>query len=255
MTHAQEILRQEFKKRKDRNPHFSLRAFAKWLGTSPAQLSQMMAGKRPITLKSMNKFSERLGFSPLEKKKIFNSLLQQHDFIETTAQKKNLHLQEDQFRLISDWFHFAILSLTRVKGAHSDPRWIARRLGIPVEQAHEALLRLQRLGLLELKPFFRQLGDPIEMTSSISSEAIRKYHKQNLNLAAEKIETVPVEMREFQSMTLTLNPQKISAFKNQMDEFLQQAVELSESEIGTEVYQLNVQLFPITQSSTTSEGL
>lgn len=246
MTSPQQLLLDEFDKRRTRNPNFSLRAFAKWLGISPAQLSQMMTGKRPITFKSMNKISNRLGLSPLEKKNIFSSILKDQHFVEPTHEKK-LILQEDQFRLISDWYHLAILSLTKVKDAQADPRWISRRLGISLEQAHQALLRLERMGIIETKPKFRQLTEPFEAVSQIPSDAIRKYHKQNLNLATEKIDTVPLQLRQFQSISLPVNGKKIEAFKDLIDDFLSQASDLADSQVATEIYHLNVQLFPVTQ--------
>lgn len=246
MQNPHELLASEFKKRKERNPNFSLRSFAKWLGVSPAQLSQMIAGKRPVTLKSMKKITERLGLSPSEKKSLILTFLQQKKFIENSEEKKVLKMQEDQFRLISDWYHFAILSLSQLKGSHSDPRWIARRLGISVEQAHQALLRLERLGIVQIKPQLRQVSDPLEVVSHTTSEAIRKYHKQNMNLALEKIETVPNQLRQFQSISIPLNPKNLEQFKKLIDEFLNQASDLSEKYEGIEVYNLNVQLFPVT---------
>lgn len=246
MEQAQHFLTQEFLKRKERNPNFSLRSFAKWLDISPAQLSQMMTGKRPITLNSLKKIGLRVGLSPLEQKNLLTSLLKQKKMLAPDQDKKIIHMQEDQFRVISDWYHFAILSLTQIKGAQSDPRWIARRLGINVDEANQALMRLQRLGIIQLKPTFKQIGEPIQVSSAMPSEAIRKYHKQNLNLAIEKIDTVPVNLREYQSISFPMSPKHVALFKKQIDEFLEQAAELSENTAGSEIYNLNVQLFPIT---------
>jgi uncharacterized protein (TIGR02147 family) len=246
MQNPVEILNQEFNKRRTRNPNFSLRSFAKWLKISPAQLSQMMTGKRPVTLNSVKKISERLELSPIEKKALINSLLKDKDFIQPNTDKKLVHMQEDQFRVISDWYHFAILSLTKLKEAKADPRWIARRLGINVEQAHQAMLRLERMGIIQTKPDFKQICEPIEVVSTVPSDAIRKYHKQNLGLATEKIDTIPLHLREYQSISIPLNPKHVKLFKKHIDDFLEQASELSDKQNGMEIYNLNVQLFPVT---------
>ena len=246
MQNAVEMLNSEFNKRKGRNPNFSLRSFAKWLKISPAQLSQMMTSKRPITINSAQKIGDRLGLSPIEKKALINSLLREKGSLPPPTDSKRLHMKEDQFRVISDWYHFAILSLTKVEGAKPDPRWIAQRLGIQVDQANQALLRLERMGILQIKPTFKQICEPIEVVSSIPSEAIQKYHKQNLNLAIEKIESVPVKFREYQSISISLNPKHIKIFKEHIDEFLDQVDELSDQKEGSEIYNLNVQLFPLT---------
>lgn len=243
MLNAQELLINELNRRKSANPNFSLRSFAKWLGLSPAQLSQMLTGKRTITVKSMKKISERLGLSPNERHSLAGSLLQTETELH---EKQYLRLRDDEFHLISDWYHMAILSLTKIKGAKADPRWVARRLGLSLEEAHQALLRLERLGIIETKPQFRQISPPLEMVSEVPSEAIRKYHIQNLTLAAEKIELVEVSKRQFQSISIPLNPEKIEKFKKLIDSFLASAHELSRKNEGQEIYNLNVQLFPVT---------
>jgi uncharacterized protein (TIGR02147 family) len=204
----------------------------------------MMSGKRSITAKTIKKFSQKLDLSPFEKKQWMSSSVQEE---QTSIEKKTLQLQEDQFRMISDWYHFAILAMTRLKNTQSDPRWVARELGIDVQDAHQALLRLVRLEILETKPKLKQISDPIEVTSDIPSEAIRKYHKQNLNLAAEKIETIPNSLREYQSVSLTLNPNQMKAYKKLIDDFMEQASEMQNNDKNQVIYNLNVQLFPVSK--------
>lgn len=244
MDAGSELLKSEFKKRKERNANFSMRAFARWLNISPAQLSQMMSGKRPTTQQSLKKISSRLSLSPTQKKRLFASVIGDQTSMEATSLKQ---LDEDKFQLIADWYHLAILSLTRIKNSKSDPRWIAQKLNIPTDTANEALQRLVRLNLLETKPEFKQVGNPFQVSSEVGSLAIQKYHKQNLNLAAEKIETVPVSEREFQSVSMAMSSKKVKAFKKLIDDFLAEAQELGAEQEPNDIYQLNVQLFPITK--------
>lgn len=39
-------------------------------------------------------------------------------------------LSMDQFAIIADWYHFAILNLINTPGFKSDISWIAKRLGL-----------------------------------------------------------------------------------------------------------------------------
>lgn len=248
MQTPQEILASEFKKRKDNNPNFSLRSFARWLGISPAQLSQMITGKRNISLKTLAKINNRLDLSPLEKKSVLNSLLESKKHNTRIEDTKTLLMKEDQFRIIADWYHFAILALTKINNAKADPRWISRRLGISVSEANQAVIRLVRLGLLQTKEAFKQVSDPISVGSNVPSEAIRKYHKQNLSLAIEKIETIPNNLREFQSISIPVNLDSLKKYKVLIDQFLEEISQTSNKESGSEIYNLNVQFFPITKS-------
>ena len=246
MHTPQDFINSEYKKRKERNPNYSLRSFARWLNVSPAQLSQMMTGKRSITLKTMKKINDRLGLSPASSQDLVQTLLKQKNILQPDVIRTVKDLKEDEFRLVSDWYHLAILSLTKVRAAKSDPRWVARRLGIKVEDANQALLRLERMGLLELKPVFRQIGEPFEVISDVSSAAIQKYHKQNLGLAIEKVESTDVSVRQFQSITFPMNPALVKVLKKEIDEFLNRSFDKSQGPNPTEVYNLNVQLFPVT---------
>lgn len=246
MSELTDLLKVEFESRRKKNPQFSLRAFARWLGLSPAQVSQIMSGKRTITTKSFAKISDKLSLSPFEQKKYMYATKGKSQ-TDQGAQKKKL--TEDQFRLIADWYHMAILSLTRVKDAKSDSRWIAQQLGITVQQANEATSRLVRLGCLQLKPEFKQIGEPFEVTSDIPSTAIRKYHQQCLQLAAEKIEQVSLEKRQIQSLNFPMSLKTLPKFKILIDTFLDDALSLTEKsgKQQEEVFQLNVQLIPVTQ--------
>ncbi len=243
-------LKQEFNRRQERNPEFSLRAFARWLKVSPGQLSQILSGKRPLSPKMALALSNRLGHSPREKLDFLSnaSATLSAEQSRKRQSERFLDLEDDRFRAIADWHHLAILSLTRVKGAKSEPRWIARRLGMSSSEANESLSRLVRLGLLSLKPKFEQLSDPIRIAPRAGSQAVRPYHHQNLSLAIEKLEAVPKELRDFQSITLAINPKRIERLRGRIDEFLTEASDILDDGDLQEVYTLAFQLFPVSRS-------
>lgn len=239
-----EMLKSELQDRQQRNPNFSVRAFARWLEISPAQLSQLMSGKRRVTVSMGHKIVEKLGLSPMERQSLMTSL---PGWVETKSESAQVRqLQEDHFRLISDWYHFAILSLTRLPRAEGHPRWVSSQLGISMETAREGMDRLVRLGLLKLSPTFKQIGDPINVSSEDPSQAIRKYHKQMLQLAGEKIDTTENQYKDFQGVTLAIDRKKIPMARQIIDEALNKITETLESGTSNDVYSCSVQLFPLT---------
>jgi len=251
MSLTAEFLKSEFTKRKTKNPNFSVRAFARWLELSPAQVSQVMSGKRPLTLKALEKINKKLDISPFEKQTLVDSLVGNsskiHNLTSLTVEQQSFRsLSEDQFKLMADWYHVAILSLTRIPDAKADPRWIARKLNISVEDASEALQRLLRLGIVETAPKFRQIGDPLKVISEVPSSAIRRYHKQNLALASEKVETIENSMKNFESLCIAISIKDIPQLKTHIDRFLNQIQKFSDKSKPDHVYNLNLQLFPIT---------
>ncbi len=162
-SQIQKLLVAELEVRKKRNPQYSLRAFALSLGVSPAQLSQIISGRRNITIKSLQKISQGLGLAPSEVENYLKDWsLQKLDFQHEDPKVRNKkNLLDDEFKLISEWYHFAILSLVKLRGASTQPEWIAAKLGISERVAEEAVRRLQRLKILAPGTKLQQICPPL----------------------------------------------------------------------------------------------
>jgi uncharacterized protein (TIGR02147 family) len=215
------------------------------LQVSPSQLSQIVSGKRQITAQFIKQVAKKLSLSPSEVKRV----LQAH-LTPEAAERGLFHqhkLQEDQFALIADWYHFAILSLTKVKGARKDPAWIANRLGITQQEARASLERLERLRILSPGSKFKQISDPISATSEIPSQAIQRFHRGILGLAIEKLASVPVEQRDYSVITFAGNTKKMKRVKELIENFQNEISEMMESSEHDQVYSLACQIFPLIQ--------
>jgi plasmid maintenance system antidote protein VapI len=60
----QDIIAKAFEERKQRNPNYSLRAFARDVGISAAQLSRILRGQREISTEQACKIAFSLKLSP-----------------------------------------------------------------------------------------------------------------------------------------------------------------------------------------------
>jgi len=235
------VLKKELERRKGFTPSYSMRKFAKDLNISPAQLSQLISEKRNISDKVLQKISRVLELSSSETKQLRN-------ITESGANLSKNELREDHFKLISDWYHFAILSLSEIKGSKADSRQIAKKFGISLEEANEAIFRLRRLGLIKIheNDTFEQIQKDLHIESKTKSESIQKYHSQNLRLAEYKLKTIEPEKREFSSMTMAIDPNKLARARILINQFKEDMTELLESGNKKDVYQLSIQLFPLT---------
>ena len=235
-----DYLQNDFRTRARKNSSFSLRAYAKILDISPTHLSLILAKKRKVSPASAMKIAFQLGITPSETVE----RLQIHRKKQQDSKLKKLNNHE--FKLISEWYHFAILGLADLKTNLAEPRWIATKLGIPVSIADQAFRNLQKHGYLSVKGGQFRFTNYFETNTDISSEDIRKFHKQALNLASSKIEEVEVELREYISMTIALNDKNIKAAKLKLRKFKEEMEK--ELDVGpkTAVYQLNLQFFPLT---------
>lgn len=250
------VLREELAKRQRVNAAYSLRAFAKTLGMQPPTLSAVLAGKRPLPTSAAETLPEKLAFSPAEKKRFLNSVYYRKvpapivQSIEAAAASTVLN-DELHFKIIAEWEHYAILTLVETHGFKPEKTWIAKRLKISEATAQAALNRLQESGLVSIDKAGRLKLHQVNVTTTedLTSTALRQSHKEALTLGADKLDSVAVELRDFSSMTMAVCPEKLPEAKKLIRSFQKQLCALLEEGKRTEVYQLCVQLYPLTDTS------
>src|SRR5262249_38507672 len=150
-------------------------------------------------------------------------------------------LEESEFEPISEWYYFAILSLGKLKDNQASAKWISKQLGISFPEAKAAYEKLKACGYIkEANGKFSQATRPLHSSRDIPSRTIRRYHKQNLDLAKDRMETVPVELREYTSMTIAVDRQKLARAKKMIHEFKLRLSRYLESEPADDVYTLAI---------------
>jgi uncharacterized protein (TIGR02147 family) len=246
-------LREEFARRQRANTSYSLRAFAKQLGMQAPTLSAVLAGKRPLSMAAAETLPEKLSFSPAEKKRFLNSVYYRkappavvHSIEESSAAKT---LREElHFKIIAEWEHYAVLTLVETRGFRAEKGWIAKRLRISDARAQTALDRLKEAGLISVDSIGRtRLHQVNVMTTSeeTASVALRQSHREALTMGIEKLESLPIELRDFSSMTIAVSMDKLKDAKKLIRNFQEQISKLLEDGKRTEVYQICVQLYPL----------
>lgn len=239
------ILLDEFATRKKKNPAYSLRAYARDLNISVTALSDVLAQKRDLSKKNLKKISDRLGWGPEKSAKIFGELKEQASEI---SQKEFFSLEEDSFRLISDWYYFAILALANTPKPSSNPRWIAEQLSISVQEAKVAIERLRRLGLVSTESGrLKQKTKTVSVLNNAPSTAIRLFHRENLRLAERSIDEVPMQLRDLGAITFPADSKRLELARKELIKFRRKIARLMEGKSPTSVYTLALQLFPVSR--------
>jgi uncharacterized protein (TIGR02147 family) len=256
-TTPREFLAEELARRTQANPRYSQRAFARQLGLSAGELSEVMRGKRALSVRSALRIANSLGFKPIETQRLLH--LCQFDKTQVISgteqilaplsedERNSRGLSMDLFRVVSDWFCFAILNLADTDGFRFDSAWIARRLGISVAEVRVGLERLERIGLIERDSKNRLIvaKDYVLSPSGIPSEAIRNYHRQILERAIQALETQSVNEREVTGVGLAIDPRDMPEIQKQVSDFHDKIVAdfARTGSRAKEVYQLESILF------------
>lgn len=247
----QKLLTEKLLEARTKNPAYSLRAFAKRIGISPSMLSEVLSGKRNAAEDTARKIALRLHLSPEEAQKVLAPYTNRRLGLShpTSSRAAYTQLSMDQYWVISEWYHFAILSLAETDGFSSAPSWIARRLGIRLQEAKDALSRLERLELLERDSKGRLLptGAQYATSDEVADVSIRKSHAQDLELARRSLDADEISQRDFVAITMAIDPRRLPSAKKMVREFRDRLCAHLESGKKTEVYKMCMNLFPLTK--------
>lgn len=249
MNTTPSLLLRYLEKKKKKNPQFSLRSLARGIEISPSQLSSIINKKKKLSPNQAIKIIQKLNLTEQESLELLSDI---HPELKNALNRKmeTQELTDEEFSLISNWIHFAILSLSYFKDNQADCYWISKKLNVPQAEIEPAFRRLEKLGLVEVcGQKFIQTTKPLTTTTDIPSEAIRSHHRQNLELALSKLESVDVLEREYSSITLPINFQNMTKAKVMINEFKKKLYKELKCDDPTDVYTLSVQFFPLTKAT------
>lgn len=199
----------------------SSRWMALRLAIDPSLFSKILAGERHLAPSRVEPVCDLAGLEG-DEAEYFRLLVQyarskghreaQACFQKMTQLRKvsPVPLQGIQSAYWEKWENVAIRELMSTRTVEDDPESIGRKLRPPVaaRRVRQALSTLQDLGLASkdangvwhrTEPFLRDGPE-------VDPEVLRHFHRQNLLMAAEAIEAVPKELRDFSSLTFTLPP-------------------------------------------------
>ncbi len=262
MKDANQILKNILSERQAANGSYSLRAFARDLGISAPQLSNVMNGNRGLSPATTEKVMARLSLDPLEKEIFKSSLkanfaLSKKERISSKAKLAELNqnstakfLDLDLFKAISNWHHFALLELIKIS-PHSErtPAKFSEKLDVSENEVQLALGRLERLELIQkTKTSYQVNQDTVIADQGIPTEAIRNFHRQLLEKSIQALAFQSKDQRYGYSAAMPVKVKNVARAKKLIQKFrLDFAKEISTQEGGEEIYGLCFQFFQLTK--------
>lgn len=242
-------------------PGVSLRSIAMNAGLSPSHLSRVLKGEKRLSSESALALAKTLKLNQKD-----TSLLQcllraekttspkiRSEMIQRAirlSNSKTMFIDAEKFRLISDWYHFAILALSKTKTFKHHAKYIAQRLGISSSEARLAIERLIRLGIITIENGkVKEAKTEIETSDDVQNSAIQKWHRETLTKAIDALESQSLEEREFQGVHLSVKQSQIPAVKARIREFIKAINAEFDTDGGDEVYQVSAQLFRLSNKN------
>jgi uncharacterized protein (TIGR02147 family) len=247
-TDLREALRNELARRCARNPRYSLRAFARHLGTDHSTLSQILRGRRALAVRTIERMCTRLGIDKDQRERfVVAERMRRRQTADEPEQIRRLG--RDAMLLLSDWRHFAVLELTRLDAFKPDSRWIARVLGASVDDVNIVVQRLLRFGLLQMTDAGRWTANgstaPITFSELLDAVALRLSTRgASLPAATTECDYRPGDRSE---TTLAVDSRRVNAAIEIMERCRSDVAKLLTSgDQKDDVYRLEISLLPAT---------
>jgi uncharacterized protein (TIGR02147 family) len=250
MDHYAEIIKLELDSRKSRNPHYSLRAFAQFLGMSSGALSEIIQKKRRLGLRKGLEVVEKLNLGPEEKDQFIDLLRNQKTDMTTnhnsSISSKNLAFELIEF--VSSPACTAIFALSDLHDFELEINYIKSKLEFKEDEIKSAINTMESIGLIESKGgerFFSQ--DFVFSPDVIPSRAIKNYHHKMLLLAQKAIDEQELERRNVMGLTFAVDENQLPKIKKEIDSFHKRIIKKYQSGKKNRVYHFESALFEMTK--------
>lgn len=255
---------------KARRPRYSYRAFARAAeAKSPNYLKLVIDGRRNLSENMAERFGRACGLQG-EALEYFLDLVR---FNQATgsgererAYKRLSSLRGYQevhplAQAISEyhqaWYIPAIRELCARSDAKADPRWLANTLmpRISEKEAKRALTILLRLGLVE-EENGKLLRRDLQVSTGPQTHSVHlnRFHREMLSRAGDALARLGPKERDLSSVTLCMGPEGLAKLRKATQDYRRQLLALEQlEEDPRQVFQVNIQLFPLSQPEPSEE--
>jgi uncharacterized protein (TIGR02147 family) len=255
-------LKEFYEDRKKANSFFSYRYMGAKVGMDPGYLVKVIQGKYHIAESSVAKFTalckldekESAYFSAMVSFAKAKSETQTKLNFEKLLSLKNVksaRLEAHQYEFYKQWHYSAVRALLGWYNFSGNYRDLGRKLSpaISAKEAKQAVRLLEKLDLIR-----KNKNGRYELTNTVittgkdwKSIAVREFQLQTMDRARESLTRHEKELRDISTVTISVAFSEIEEIKARIGELRSSILNLaSENPNPDSVYQLNIQLVPLT---------
>lgn len=274
MKPAFEVLRGYFDRKRQKTPGLSLRSLASKMKLSPAYVSKVLSGKKPIPLNKIKCFARYLEIDAFGVRKIQRLAMAEQNFDEDVIGNVTLDLavkpqrsklpsenltnvSTQKYSVLEEWYYLPILDLVACADFSAEPKWIAKRLGLREVVAASAWRKLVDMECVESTvDGWRKVSERILFPNSRIDPLIQKFHIAMMKRAADELlqkrEQSDFDRRTVLGATVSSNEKSVQKAKKYLEEAFCMAAEILNEGPADQVYFLGLQSFPLTKNDPVS---
>ncbi len=255
MEYYRQVLKQDYEKRLAKNNAFSIRSYSRYLNIPQSTLLGVLNNKRDLPLRYVDLLINKMELAPSEKGLFEKSVrlskqnLKEIGSVKIDNSDERVFDEQIDFDIISSWKYLAFLNLFKLTDNQFDPENFSKRLGISVQEVEKLKSDLLLREYIQERDgrYFRS-NTKFSSTQDIKSKALKYAHLDILDLAKDKIDSVDIEDRFYSSTIFPVKKEKIVQAKKIIREFRDKLSDFLSDNPSDEVYNLSVQLFPLTEN-------
>jgi len=260
------FLKDYYVQQKKDNPNFSYRYFGRIAGLKTSSLyKSIIDGKRNMSPATIRKFIKGLKLQKRQAEYFENLVLSNqaktdedrdlyfNRLISAKPQAKLTGIDKDQYAYYTKPYFVIIREMVALPGFREDPLWIADKIDLAIspQQAEEAVHVLIRLGLLKRNKEGKLVHSNTTVITPPEIESVDIFNFQRLMINMSKIAMLKSnpKFRDFPSMTIPIPLESLEEIRKKIREFqkeLAHQISNGPENFGS-VFQLNIQLFPVTK--------
>lgn len=258
-----DFLKDFYYEKKLTSPFFSYRLLGSKIGIDASHLVKIFQKQRHIGTASIETFIAFCGLSGSEAE-YFSTLVQ---FTKSKSERngkvlferllrlkgvRKFALEKKHYEFYTTWYYSAILTLLYFYPFHDDYKALAGKLtpSITEGQARKAVKLLESLGLIARDALgtYRLTNTIITSGDQCRSIAVKTFQEETMRLAMESLYRHAPEKRNISTVTITISESDLPEISELIASFRESLLKFAEEKKDPDrVYQLNIQLYPLTK--------
>lgn len=257
-----DFLRDYYLDKKKNSPFFSYRFIGNHVDMDSSFIVKVLHGDRHIAIKKINLFAKLLKLSK-DEAAYFEMLVyfakaktdQQRklffDKLFTCSPVSARKLDIGQYEFFRKWYYSAVWSIINCIPFAGDYRSLAAQCmpAISPNEAKRAVNLLESLGVIARENDGRYHTTTTNLTTGQNwhSFVVENYQREMIRLAGEAIQRFPKQEREISTVTMCVDEKTMPEIQAYVQQFRTSLIKLANSrgENGGRVFQLNIQVFPL----------
>jgi uncharacterized protein (TIGR02147 family) len=256
-------LRDFYEEQKKESLFFSYRFIGNKVGMDSSFVIKVLQGQLHISAQKIPDFTKICNFD--EKKAAYFEALVYFNKAKTEKESK-LYFEKllsinnvpsdkitgEQYKFFTKWYYSAVWCLLNFYKCNRNFRELGEQLDpcITAKQAKESIRLLDTLGLIVMGDdgFYQVTSLNLTTGQEWHSLAIAQYQLEMLKLAQESLERFEKNERDISTLTMNISTEALKEIREVTNEYRDSLKKIANRyKDANRVYQLNIQLFPLTR--------